>query len=61
MKTVLLIIVFVLFTAFVCEYHGFRRGFSAGSRATSAWWIDQESQPEDPSEMFPQDIGLIRI
>jgi hypothetical protein len=61
MKTVLLLIVFVLFTAFVCEYHGFKRGFAAGSRVTSAWWIDQDSQSEDTSQMFPQDSGNTRI
>ncbi len=54
MKTILLIIIFVLFTAFLCEYHGFRRGFEAGSRVTNAWWIDKKSQLYDTSEVLRQ-------
>jgi hypothetical protein len=63
MKTVTLIIFFVLLTALLCEFHGFQRGFESGSKVTNAWWIDKKSQIYETSEILRKNIldGYDRI
>ena len=56
MKTVVLIIIFVLLTALLCEFHGFHRGVENGSKVTNAWWIDKKSQIYDTSEVLRKNI-----
>lgn len=51
MKKVLLVLVLMILVALVCEYHGYRRGFTDGEKITNSWWIDKKSTYYDISEV----------
>jgi hypothetical protein len=51
MKKLLLVLVILLFTVLICEYHGYRRGYADGEKLTNAWWIDKKSTYYDIREV----------
>jgi hypothetical protein len=49
----LVLIALVLFMAAAAGiYYGYRRGFDHGEKITNKWWIDQQSQYYDASEVI---------
>jgi len=52
MKKAVFVILLVLLVAVLCEFHGFKRGFTQGEKVTNAWWIDQKSVLYDTSEVL---------
>jgi hypothetical protein len=44
-------------TALTGAYHGYRRGYKAGERATNTWWIDKKSVYYDTAEVIKRRIA----
>ncbi len=56
MKTKLIIIITLLILSFLCELHGYYRGYAQGRKSTNAWWIDKKSRIYDTSEVLKKDV-----
>lgn len=55
----IVLIALILFTAAMAGlFYGYRRGYSHGEKVTNKWWIDQQSQYYDTSEVIKKRQAL---
>ena len=52
LKHILLIALLLSIAITAGTYYGYRRGFAHGEKITNKWWIDQQSQYYDASEVI---------
>jgi hypothetical protein len=52
LKHIVLIALLLFIAATAGIYYGYRRGFDHGEKITNKWWIDQQSQYYDASEVI---------
>ena len=57
MKQIILILILLSLVAVVCEYHGFKRGFTEGEKVANSWWIDKKSLYYDSSEVLKKQMA----
>lgn len=55
MKKYIFIILTLFLFAFLCELHGYHRGYENGRKSANAWWIDKKSRIYDTSEVLKKD------
>lgn len=51
LKSILLLTLLLILTVMTALFWGYRRGYDHGEKITNKWWIDQQSQYYDASEV----------
>lgn len=52
LKNIVLIVSLLFIATMTGLFYGYRRGYEHGEKITNKWWIDQQSQYYDASEVM---------
>jgi membrane protein DedA with SNARE-associated domain len=60
LRNIVLICLLLFIASMVAMIYGYRRGYDHGEKLTNKWWIDQQSQYYDASEVLKKrrDLNL---